>query len=140
MSSHFGGVYSLYIINKSGGLIFQKDFAEVARLDTNEALTQASIWHSLHAISIQLSPVGSCTGMELLESDTFSLHCFLAPTGTKFFITCAPRTLGVEFLLHNIYELYSDYVLKNPFYEMEMPIRCTAFDHQLLGAVRHMGI
>jgi len=38
-------VYSLYIINKSGGLIFQKDLVDgLARLDTNEALTQASIW------------------------------------------------------------------------------------------------
>lgn len=38
-------MYSLYIINKSGGLIFQKDLVDgLARLDTNEALTQASIW------------------------------------------------------------------------------------------------
>ncbi len=27
-----------------------------------------------------------------------------------------------------VYELYSDYVLKNPFYEFEQPIRCEKFD------------
>jgi hypothetical protein len=90
-------VYSLYIINKSGGLIFQKDLVDgLARLDTNEALTQASIWcerprplqptrvcpvgihvcsprgaprrHSLHAISAQLSPVQGCTGMQVRQT------------------------------------------------------------------------
>jgi len=34
-----------------------------------------------------------------------------------------------------VYELYADYVLKNPFYEAEMPIRCEAFDVQLAAAV-----
>lgn len=131
----------MYIINKSGGLIYQKDFAEgIARLDTNTALTQASIWHSLHAISAQLSPVTGCTGMELLEADTFNLNCFLAPTGTKFFLISAPRTGGIDFLLRTIYELYSDYVLKNPFYEMEMPIRCATFDNQLVATVRNLNL
>ena len=31
-----------------------------------------------------------------------------------------------------IYELYSDYVLKNPFYENDMPINCARFDERLL--------
>lgn len=30
-------------------------------------------------------------------------------------------------VLRRIYELYSDYVLKNPFYALEMPIRCDLF-------------
>jgi hypothetical protein len=47
-------VYSLYIINKSGGLIFQKDLVHgLARLDTNEALTQASIWLGCAAVPIR---------------------------------------------------------------------------------------
>ena len=29
----------------------------------------------------------------------------------------------VEELLRKIYELYADYVLKNPFYSLDMPIR-----------------
>lgn len=35
-----------------------------------------------------------------------------------------------------IYELYSDYVMKNPFYQSEMPVRCESFDRKLLGYVR----
>ncbi|XP_040962807.1 ER lumen protein-retaining receptor erd-2.2 isoform X1 [Gossypium hirsutum] len=35
-----------------------------------------------------------------------------------------------------VYELYTDYVLKNPFYEMEMPIRFELFDINLTQAVQ----
>ncbi|KAG6646783.1 hypothetical protein CIPAW_07G032200 [Carya illinoinensis] len=116
-------IYSLYIINKSGGLIFYKDYGSAGRMDTNDSLRVASLWHSMHAISQQLSPVVGCSGIELLEADTFDLHCFQSLTGTKFFVVCEPGTQQMEGLLKAIYELYTDYVLKNPFYEMEMPIR-----------------
>ncbi|PIN17617.1 hypothetical protein CDL12_09718 [Handroanthus impetiginosus] len=33
---------------------------------------------------------------------------------TKFFAVCEPGTLHMEGLLKHIYELYTDYVLKNP--------------------------
>ncbi|XP_062081751.1 uncharacterized protein LOC133788329 isoform X3 [Humulus lupulus] len=116
-------IYSLYIINKSGGLIFYKDYGSAGRMDTNDSLRVASLWHSMHAISQQLSPVSGCFGIELLQADTFDLHCFQSLTGTKFFVVSEPGTQHMEDLLKSIYELYTDYVLKNPFYEMEMPIR-----------------
>lgn len=117
---------------------------------------------------MQLSPVPSCGGIELLQADTFDLHCFQTLTGTKFLAVTEPQTPDVSFLLQNQYELhlscchtarclplcmpfsytpvdtalkpslccrifdlYADYVLKNPFYEVEMPIRCELFDHHL---------
>lgn len=42
----------------------------------------------------------------------------------------------MDTLLRNVYELYSDYVLKNPFYEVEMPIRCELWEQNLALAVR----
>jgi hypothetical protein len=59
---------------------------------------------------------------------------FLA--GTKFFVVCEPGTQHMEGLLKVIYELYTDYVLKNPFYEMEMPIRCELFDINLTQTIQ----
>jgi hypothetical protein len=38
---------------------------------------------------------------------------------------------GLELLLRAIYALYADYVLKNPFYELDMPIKCDKFDERL---------
>lgn len=44
--------------------------------------------------------------------------------GIKFIIIADTKQQKVEELLRKIYELYSDYVLKNPFYSLDMPIRC----------------
>lgn len=46
--------------------------------------------------------------------------------------------LGVDQLLKKIYELYADYVLKNPFYSLEMPIRCELFDTNLQALLEQM--
>nr|XP_017255933.1 PREDICTED: trafficking protein particle complex subunit 4-like [Daucus carota subsp. sativus] len=105
-------------------------------MDTNDSLRIASLWHSMHAISQQLSPVAGCLGIELLEADTFELHCFQSLTGTKFFVVAEPGTQNMESLLKHIYKQYTDFVLKNPFYEMEMPIRCELFDVNLSQAVQ----
>ena len=37
--------------------------------------------------------------------------------------------------VRRIFDLYTDYVLKNPFYEMEMPIRCELFDQHLFYTI-----
>ncbi|KAG9439320.1 hypothetical protein H6P81_019485 [Aristolochia fimbriata] len=134
--NRMAAIYSLFIINKSGGLIFYKDYGSAGRMDTNDSLRVASLWHSMHAISQQLSPMAGCTGIELLEADTFDLHCFQSLTGTKFFVVCEPGSLHMGALLKHIYELYTDFVLKNPFYEMEMPIRCELFDLNLAQAIQ----
>jgi hypothetical protein len=42
----------------------------------------------------------------------------------------------MEFLLRAIYELYTEFALKNPFYEMEMPIRCELFDFNLAQVIQ----
>jgi len=50
-----------------------------------------------------------------------------------------PATPNTSFLLQSIYELYADYVLKNPFYEMDMPIRCELFNINLTKLVLGFG-
>lgn len=49
-----------------------------------------------------------------------------------------PTQLGMDTLLRRIYELYADYVLKNPFYSLDMPIRCELFDTNLQALVEQM--
>ncbi|CAN6973211.1 unnamed protein product [Brassica oleracea var. botrytis] len=66
----------------------------------------------------------------------YSLYIINKSGGTKFFVVCEPGTPHMESLLRYVYELYTDYVLKNPFYEIEMPIRCELFDINLTQAVQ----
>ncbi|NXI56002.1 TPPC4 protein, partial [Chloroceryle aenea] len=87
------------------------------RLSSNEKLMLASMFHS--------------SGIEMLETDTFKLHCFQTLTGIKFVVLADPRQAGIDSLLRKIYEIYSDFALKNPFYSLEMPIRCELFDQNL---------
>uniref|UniRef100_A0A2K5YWA3 Trafficking protein particle complex subunit n=1 Tax=Mandrillus leucophaeus TaxID=9568 RepID=A0A2K5YWA3_MANLE len=93
------------------------------RLTSNEKLMLASMFHSLFAIGSQLSPEQGSSGIEMLETDTFKLHCYQTLTGIKFVVLADPRQAGIDSLLRKIYEIYSDFALKNPFYSLEMPIR-----------------
>jgi trafficking protein particle complex subunit 4 len=100
------------------------------RMTTNEKIFLASMFYPLFAIASQLAPVKS-SGIEILEADTFKLHCFQTLTGVKFMVVAEPIQTGLEVLLKKIYELYSDYALKNPFYSLEQPLRCELFDQNL---------
>jgi hypothetical protein len=121
----------LFIINRSGGLVYTKNLSSIApTLSVNDVLRLGSTFHGLHAIATQIAPVVSA-GIEGLQTDTFKLQCFQSLTGVKFVVTATPETMDLDALLKSIYELYADYVLKNPFYESEMPIRCELFNKNL---------
>ncbi len=42
------------------------------------------MFYSLFAIASQLSPEMKSSGIEVLEADTFRLHCFQTLTGNTF--------------------------------------------------------
>jgi len=157
-------IYSLLIINKSGGLIYNREYNEgLSRLSSNDYLVLAGTFHGyhishhpgpqrtntdscdrVHVITAQISPVPNSSGIEVLETDGFRLQCFQTHTGnspgfvvpvnalgTKFLLITEPRQPNVDTVLRRIYEYYADYVMKNPFYQLEMPIRCEEFDRNL---------
>lgn len=97
-------------------------------MTTNEKIVLASTFYPLFAIASQLSPEPKSSGIQVLETDSFKLNCFQTLTGVKFMVISEPLQAGMESLLKKMYELYSDYALKNPFYSLEMPIRCELFD------------
>ncbi|KAJ5081119.1 Transport protein particle subunit trs23 [Penicillium angulare] len=160
-------VFSLIIINKAGGLIYQREFQPgLRKLSTNDYLVLAGTFHGVHAITRTITPrlplqntaspvVASpgtnapttsgysypnpgvpASGLEYLETEKFRLTCFQTLTGTKFLLFTDPMTGSVETVMNKIYELYADYVMKNPFYQLEMPVRCEAFDRHLAAWLR----
>lgn len=61
---------------------------------------------------------------QLCQMDIFLIAFFSAfLPGIKFIVLVDPRQSGIDALLRKIYEIYSDFALKNPFYSLEMPIR-----------------
>lgn len=79
-----GGILLIFGLNLLLACLKIQDYGSAGRMDTNDSLRVASLWHSMHAISQQLSPISGCSGTELLEADTFDLHCFQSLTGTFF--------------------------------------------------------
>ncbi|CAM9306122.1 unnamed protein product [Phaeothamnion confervicola] len=133
------GFLQLFIINKSGGLIYNQNLSPRApKLTINDWLRLGSTFHSLHAIASQVAPVPS-SGIEKLEAESFQLQCYQTLTGVKFVITADGGTPDLHSVLQGIYELYADYVLKNPFYELEMPIRCELFTQRLEALIDKSG-
>ena len=137
-SSSSSPVFSVWIVNKSGGLIFYKNYSDKNTLDINDTLRLASVWHSLHAISRtnSVSPVKKSSGIELLETSTFDLHCFETKTGIKFMVCSVKKAIGVERLLRRVYDVYADFAMKNPFYELEQPIQAELFEERVMIAVK----
>ena len=66
-----------------------------------------------------------------MQTDTFRLYCFQTLTNLKFFVTADAASKDLDGFLRKVYELYADYVLKNPFYELDQVIKCDLFDLHL---------
>ncbi|KAJ9138975.1 Sybindin-like protein [Coniochaeta hoffmannii] len=152
-------VFALIIINKAGGLIYNKTFHEggLNKINTNDLLVLAGTFHGVHAITARLNPLKTSgdrtstasasgmlsrpeppTGLEVLESENFRLQCFTTMTGVKFLLFTDTTQANVDVTIRRIYDLYADYVMKNPFYQLEMPVRCDMFDRKLLSYVREI--
>lgn len=78
------------------------------------------------------------SGLEVLETENFRLQCFNTLTGIKFLLFTDTMQANVDVAMRRVYDLYSDYVMKNPFYQLEMPIRCETFDRKLNSYIREI--
>jgi trafficking protein particle complex subunit 4 len=101
--------------------------------------------YSVHAITKSLTPRlpsssdgttlpnpgVSASGIETMETQYFRMSCFQTLTGTKFLLFTDPLAPNVDSLMKGVYERYADFVMKNPFYQLEMPVRIEAFDRSL---------
>ncbi|KAI5865026.1 Sybindin-like protein [Durotheca rogersii] len=184
------GVLALIVINKAGGLIYNRTFGDgLNQLNTNDYLVLAGTFHGVHAITARLNPrkellqaqhqqaVAAAaaaaasassasaaaagggsgasasgggaaagvpmrpdppSGLEVLESENFRLQCFTTLTGTKFLLFTDTLQANVDVAMRRVYDLYADYVMKNPFYQLEMPVRCENFDRKLNSYIREI--
>lgn len=179
-------IQTILIINKSGGLIFHRNFeetdgAELNKSSSNDLLILASTLHSTFAIASQLTPkalqlqpqaasntipyvavsseqdlnarkkLGSFkgddffresfqtwnkSGIRSIRTDQFILYVYQTLTGLKIVATVSSKATTISEsvannLLRRIYCLYTDYVMKDPFYSLEMPIKSELFNGKL---------
>ncbi|KAL4075595.1 Sybindin-like protein [Scleroderma yunnanense] len=125
-------VFGLWVINKAGGLVYQRNFADgLAQLTSNEYLVLAGTLHGIHAITSRLSPTGPSSGAQVIEGESFKLTILLTATGTKFVLLTSLAETAADTILQKVYEIYADAAMKNPFHTPEMPIRSEGFDSRV---------
>ncbi|KAF4122471.1 trafficking protein particle complex subunit 4 [Geosmithia morbida] len=150
----FRTIFALIVINKAGGLVYNKNFHDgLNKISTNDYLVLAGTFHGVHAITSRLSPSKGAayrqslqagerpeppSGLEVLETENFRMQCFNTLTGTKFLLFTDTTQTNVDVTIKRIYDLYADYVMKNPFYSLEMPIRCDIFDRKMFSYIREI--
>ncbi|KAH0472666.1 MAG: uncharacterized protein KVP18_002735 [Porospora cf. gigantea A] len=138
---------TLYINNKHGGLVYVKDFLAPTNLTSNERIILASTFHGMCGVASQVSPLrkphgwkpgsGNFAGLlepnslTCIETADFVLHAYETPTGVRFFATASLGEVKVGEFLRAASSVYSDLILKNPFFEEDMPIRSPEFDKAL---------
>ncbi|KAF8486756.1 Sybindin-like protein [Russula emetica] len=129
-------IFGLWVINKAGGLVYQRNFADgLAQLTSNEYLVLAGTLHGIHAITSRLSPTGASSGAHVIEAETFKMTILLSPTGTKFVLLTSLAEPSANTVLQKVYETYADAVMKNPFHTPEMPIRSDGFDTRIAALI-----
>ncbi|PBK78512.1 transport protein particle complex subunit [Armillaria solidipes] len=129
-------IFGLWVINKAGGLVYQRNFADgLAQLTSNEYLVLAGTLHGIHAITSRLSPMGSSSGAQVIEGESFKMTILLMATGTKFVLLTSLAELSAETTLQKVHEAYADAVMKNPFHTPEMPIRSEGFDLRISSLI-----
>lgn len=142
-------IIAIYIISSNGSLIFDYH-SQPSNLNADKNIVLASLFYACYANSEQIglglanmessSHIPYSTGIKTLEAENFRLDCFETLTKVKFVVIsdlslCLPSTIAnKQDLLRKIYELYADYVMKNPFYTLNMPINsdnCSLFKTNL---------
>jgi len=144
-------IVAIYIISSNGSLIFDYH-SQPSKLNTDKNIVLASLFYACYANSEQIG-VGlegaagdlntfmpQSLGIKTLEAENFRLDCFETLTKVKFVVisdislVASPMTVNKQELLKKLYELYADYVMKNPFYTLNMPINsdnCSLFKSNL---------
>ncbi|THU88591.1 Sybindin-like protein [Dendrothele bispora CBS 962.96] len=130
-------IFGLWVINKAGGLVYQRNFADgLAQLTSNEYLVLAGTLHGIHAITSRLSPIpGSSSGAQVIEGETFKMTILLTATGTKFVLLTSIAEPSADGTLQKVYDAYADAVMKNPFHTPEMPIRSDGFEQRITALI-----
>jgi hypothetical protein len=116
-------IYSIYIINRSGGVIFKQDSEHGrAQDDANDGIRMGSLFYAFNSMAQDFSPVLQTGQLIAMESDNFSLKCLYTDSGTTFFALGDPNESNLDLFLQQVYELYCSFALKNPYWEYDQPV------------------
>lgn len=118
-------IEQFFIINKSGGMIFKHE--REGKTEMNSLLILTSSLYSIGLMSSRMADRPVNNQVVYLRNRVITM--FKTVTSTTFvFVADRP----VDVLFERVYAHYCEYVTRNPFYSVEMPINCARFRPHLL--------
>ena len=127
-------IYDFYIFSNIGNCLFHLNLSGKSPKDNQRTLklmfgmlhTMKSLCKKLSPKPIPISPFFSYV------TDNYKLHILETYSGLNFIMITSHEMLDQTHSLKWIYSnLYSPYVLRNPFYEPKKPINSTVFKQKL---------
>lgn len=131
------------IISKNGNLMYEKEFfKQDDNKDSNRNIRIASMLFTQHSLTSEITPsylnksneLGlKNKGLEVVEFDGSKIvvHQTLTKIKFIFFIDGNTTEYDCEIMFRKIYDLFSDVVSKNPFQDLDQPIRLSSFDNEI---------
>lgn len=114
-------------------------YSTIKDLDSNDHITLSSTYFSLSTMSNECSPREPCTsGLREIGTTTGNIACLETPTGIRLIAAAAKRISVVRLhqLLKDLYRLYADFVVKNPFFVPNQLIRAVKFEKEVQKLVQ----
>ncbi|XP_020583896.1 trafficking protein particle complex subunit 1 [Phalaenopsis equestris] len=133
----------LYIFNRNGVCLLNREWHRPLRtLDAQQdQKLMFGLLFSLRSFTAKMDPTSvdkGNLGVPLLPGQGCSFHSFRtntyklslmeSPSGIKLILVTHPKTGDLRDALRYMYNLYVEYVVKNPLYVPGSPIRCELFN------------
>ncbi|XP_022922155.1 trafficking protein particle complex subunit 1-like [Cucurbita pepo subsp. pepo] len=144
-------VNMMYIFNRNGVCLFYREWNRPLRTlnPQQDHKLMFGLLFSLKSFTAKMDPTSADKGnlgvpqlpgqgcsFHSFRTNTYKLSFTETPSGIKIILVTHPRTGDLRDSLKYIYNLYVEYVVKNPLYSPGTPIRCELFSTSLDQYVR----
>ncbi|KAI4319991.1 hypothetical protein MLD38_033520 [Melastoma candidum] len=141
----------MYMFNRNGVCLFYREWNRPLHTlnPQQDHKLMFGLLFSLKSLTAKMDPTSGDKGnlgMPQLPGQGCSFHCFRtntyklsfmeSPSGIKIILVTHPKTGDLREATKYIYNLYVEYVVKNPMYAPGTPIRCDLFTTNLDQYVR----
>lgn len=125
---------TIYIINKSGGLIYALNTNQ----DINVDMVVSSYIHTMYAHILDLNLTQEPETIVPLTITMKRNVLTIYRTLTNYTIVfLSDKSIECK-VFQKIYEIFCDYALKDPFYTIEMPINTKKFSENIVNYIKNI--